>query len=64
MRSIPRIDESARVALLVSLDDRSHNFVEIVTQNADFHVKLFTDREEAVTYLLKWTRRYNTQGLY
>lgn len=49
----PNIDKSARVALLVSPDDRSHDFVEIVSQNANFYVKLFTDREKAVAYLLE-----------
>ena len=49
----PLIDKSARVAVLVSANDHSHDFIETVLQNAGHSVKLFRDRKLAKNYLLK-----------
>lgn len=54
-RSMPEIgglDPRAKVALLVAPHDHSHDFVETVSQNAGYHVKLFRDRAQALAYLL------------
>ena len=53
MRLHPGINKNARVAVLVSPDDRSHDFVETVTRNAGQNVTLFRDREAAIQHLLK-----------
>ena len=53
MKSTPGINIHARVAMLVSLDDHSHDFVETVTQNAGFNAKMFRDRTQAIEYLRK-----------
>jgi len=45
------IDKSARVAILVSPRDDSHNFIEAVTQNTGLNVKLFYEEEDAIAYL-------------
>ena len=47
------LNYTARVALLVSPDDRSHDFVAMVTRNSGLDVRLFTDREQAVQHLLE-----------
>lgn len=46
------IDKNARVALLVSPEDHSHDFVETVSKNAGLNVTLFRDREAAIRHLL------------
>ncbi|MFO7584917.1 MAG: hypothetical protein R6W69_09315 [Anaerolineales bacterium] len=48
----PVIDPSARVALLVSPEDHSHDFVEVTCRNAGFDVTLFRERDAAVRHLL------------
>jgi len=53
MQSLPGINKNARVAVLVSPDDHSHDFVETVTRNAGQNVTLFRDREAAIQHLLK-----------
>ena len=53
MRQAADIDKSARVAVLVSPDDHSHDFVETAARNAGLNVTLFTDRELAVRHLLE-----------
>ena len=53
MINTPGIDQKARVAILVSPGDRSHDFVETVTKNVGLNVKLFTERELAIQHLLK-----------
>ena len=53
MRQAPDIDKTARVAMLVSPGDHSHDFVETVVRNAGLSVRLFTDRELAVGFLLE-----------
>jgi hypothetical protein len=50
------INRNARVAMLVSPDDHSHDFVETVLRNAGHNVTLFRDRELAIKHLLKETR--------
>ncbi|MBN2038943.1 MAG: hypothetical protein JW864_02810 [Spirochaetes bacterium] len=42
---------SSRVAILVSTDDDSHDFVEVVCKNTGYNVKLFTDQNKAVRWL-------------
>lgn len=53
MQTEPRINRYARVAVLVSPDDHSHDFIETVAKNAGLNVKLFTDRLEAIDHLTK-----------
>jgi hypothetical protein len=50
-------DRDARVALLVSPDDHSHDFVETVCRNARLNVTLFRDRALAEEYLRKHASR-------
>lgn len=45
------LDRSARSAVLVSPQDRSHDFVETVATNAGYNVRLFTDEAVAVAWL-------------
>jgi hypothetical protein len=47
------IDRFAKVAILVSPDDHSHDFVETVSRNAGFDVVIFTDRDLAVSHLIE-----------
>ena len=47
------INPNARVAMLVSPDDHSHDFVETVLRNAGHNVTLFRDQELAIEHLLK-----------
>jgi hypothetical protein len=49
----PGINMKVRVAVLVSPDDHSHDFVETATRNAGQNVTLFRDRALAIQYLLK-----------
>lgn len=46
------IDVGARVAVLVSPGDRSHEFVETVARNAGMNVRNFEDRDQALRFLL------------
>lgn len=50
------INQNARVAMLVSPEDQSHDFVETVLINAGLNVTLFRDRELAIQHLLKGTK--------
>jgi hypothetical protein len=52
MRKTEGIDVGARVAMLVSPADHSHDFVETTLYNAGLNSRLFTDPEEAVRFLL------------
>lgn len=45
------LDRNARVAILTSPDDQSHDFVEVTLQNAGYNVKLFRDESSAVQWL-------------
>jgi len=47
------IDKLARVAVLVSPDDHSHDFIETVSRNAGLNVTIFTDLESAEAFLQK-----------
>lgn len=42
---------SVRSAMLVSPEDRSHDFVETVCQNAGYNVRLFRDEQAAIAWL-------------
>ena len=53
MQFLPGINKNVRVAVLVSPDDHSHDFVETVARNAGQNVTLFREREAAIQYLLK-----------
>lgn len=46
------IEKNARVSVLISKGDTSHYFIETVTQNAGFNLKLFEDQEKALQFLL------------
>ena len=52
MKQVEGVDTRARVAGLVSPGDHSHDFVATVSENAGMFLKLFTDFDEAVSYLL------------
>jgi len=47
-----KLNRAARSAILVAADDTSHNFVETVSQNAGFNVRIFTDEPTALAWLL------------
>jgi hypothetical protein len=51
MRLIPSIDRFASVAMVVSTEDHSHDFIEVVARNSGLDVKLFRDRNEAIRHL-------------
>lgn len=51
MQNEPMIDRSSRIALLVSPDDHSHDFIETVLRNAGHDVTMFTDRTRAEEHL-------------
>jgi hypothetical protein len=53
MMEEPGFNKRAIVALLVSPDDHSHDFVETVSRNAGLSVRIFRDRNSAEEYLLK-----------
>lgn len=46
------IDLNARVAVLASPNDHSHDFVETVLRNAGLDLKLFRDKEQAIKFLI------------
>jgi hypothetical protein len=45
------LDRAARVAILVRPDDISHNFVETVSRNAGYNVRVFRERKAAIDWL-------------
>ncbi|MFH1279061.1 MAG: hypothetical protein ABIK65_11875 [Candidatus Eisenbacteria bacterium] len=51
MRLAEGIDRNARIAVLVSPGDHSHDFVETVSRNSGLDVTLFTDLELALRHL-------------
>jgi hypothetical protein len=53
MRQTEGIDKQAWVAALVSPNDHSHDFMETVSKNAGLHLKLFTDPDDAMQYLME-----------
>lgn len=55
MKTTEGVERLARVAGLISPGDHSHDFVETASSNAGMFLKLFTDRDKAIAYLLKKT---------
>ena len=53
MKVTKEADPFARVAGLISPGDHSHDFPATASENAGMSLKLFTDKEEAVRYLLR-----------
>ena len=51
MKQTPGIDLTAVVALLISPEDHSHDFIETVAKNSGLNVKLFRDKKKAIKYL-------------
>jgi len=51
MKETEGIDEGARVALLVSPDDHSHDFFETVARNSGLSVTIFRDRDLALQHV-------------
>ena len=45
------LDRVARVAILASPNDKSHDFVETVNVNAGYNVKLFKEANAALSWL-------------
>jgi hypothetical protein len=45
------LDNTNRAAILVDPTDRSHDFVEIVSRNAGYNVRVFIDMHRAVAWL-------------
>lgn len=53
MHKAEEIDKRARVAVVVSPQDNSHDFIETVSRNAGLDVVLFTDIDRAVAHLAR-----------
>ncbi|MBN1379153.1 MAG: hypothetical protein JXA04_07935 [Gammaproteobacteria bacterium] len=51
MSGMKEIDKTARIATLAAPDDHSHDFIETVSRNAGFDMKLFTRLDEAIQFL-------------
>ncbi len=49
------ISSKVRAAVVKAAEDKSHDFVETVASNAGHKMKLFTNEEEAVTWLHSFT---------
>lgn len=45
------IERATKAAILVSHNDRSHDFVELVLHNSGFNARMFTDEATAVAWL-------------
>lgn len=52
IRNEPGINLKVRVSVLVSPEDHSHDFIEVVTRNAGQDITIFRNREEAIQHLL------------
>jgi hypothetical protein len=52
MNTAVEIDKDAIVAMLVSLEDHSHDFIETISKHAGLNVTLFRDRDQALRHLL------------
>jgi hypothetical protein len=50
MRRTEGVDLGARVAMLISAVDRSHDFVETTAINAGLNVRIFTDPDKAMQF--------------
>jgi hypothetical protein len=44
------LDRTARVAILVSPDDTSHDFIETINRNAGYNVRVFKERKAALDW--------------
>jgi hypothetical protein len=53
MKKTETADKNARVAALIRPNDDSHDFVELASNNAGMNMKLFTDIDEAIEFLIK-----------
>ncbi|MCX6244601.1 MAG: hypothetical protein NTU98_07825 [Bacteroidetes bacterium] len=51
LRKNEEINMKAKIAMIVSEDDHSHDFSETVLQNAGVIAKIFRNRDEAIAYL-------------
>lgn len=45
------LQRDARSAILIAPDDKSHDFVETVTRNAGYNVRVFDDEAKAIAWL-------------
>lgn len=45
------IDVFARVAVLIDPENHSHDFLETVFRNVGFNLRLFNDREDALSFI-------------
>ena len=45
------LDRTSRIAVLVSQDDHSHDFIETAFSNAGYSFRLFTDEQDALRWL-------------
>jgi hypothetical protein len=45
------LEHGNRAAILVDVTDRSHDFVEIVSRNAGYNVRVFADCDQAIAWL-------------
>ncbi|MDO9510337.1 MAG: hypothetical protein Q7J34_01140 [Bacteroidales bacterium] len=52
MVEVPSIDRTAIVAMLVSPDDHSHDFIETLSINTGLNVRLFRDRDAAMKHIM------------
>ena len=51
MRHTEGIDMTAIVAMVVALEDHTHDFIETAFKNSGFNVALFRDKQNAIDYL-------------
>lgn len=47
----PELHRDVRAAILVDATDRKHDFVETVSRNAGYNVRVFDDEEAAIAWL-------------
>ncbi len=45
------LDFNNRAAILIDPADRSHDFVEVVSRNAGYNVRVFVDEQKAIEWL-------------
>ncbi len=48
-----QLSTTARCALLVAPEDHSHDFIELVSRNAGYNVRLFRNAEQAAAWIRK-----------
>ena len=51
LRNQGKFDRVARTAVLVALEDNSHDFIITVSMNAGLNIRLFRDKEQALAFL-------------